>query len=155
MKSKIRQSKKKLSKKNKKTKKVKPNKSKKSKKTWSLSDDILSSDEMAKFRSSKSVSLASRLTGIKDTLVSELIELPISESIYKLCSKKLEKLKYINPSTGEKHKITNELANNVCHCLFNKNKDLSISELEKKVTMKVETPASECIKILDKHYESK
>lgn len=152
MPSKKRLSKKKLSKKNKKTKKVKNYKSQKS---WSLSDEILSSDEMAKFRSSKSVSLASRLTGIKDTLVSELIDLPISESIYKLCGKKLEKLKYINPNTGEKKKISNELANNVCHCLFNKNKDLSISELEKKVNMKLETPASECIKILDKYYETK
>lgn len=130
-------------------------KNKKSKKSWSLSNDVLGSDEMTKFRSTKSVSLASRLTGIKDTLVSELIDLPISESIYKLCSNKLEKLKYINPNTGEKKKITNQLANNVCHCLFNKNKDLSIFELEKKVNMKVETPASECIKILDKHYETK
>ncbi len=142
------------SKKSKKNRKVK-HKSKKSKQKWSLSDEILTSNEMTKFRSSKSVSLASRLTGIKDTLVSELIELPISESIYKLCSKKLEKLKYVHPSTGEKSRITNQLANNVCHCLFNKNKDLSISELEKKVNMKIETPASECIKILDKHYESK
>lgn len=143
---------------NKKSRKVKKNSRKQTRtksKGWSVSNEILSSKEMSKFRSGKSISLASRLTGIKDTLVSELLELPISDSIYSLCSSKLENQRYIKPSTNEKKKITKELANKVCYCLMNKNKDLSIAELEKKVNMKIETPASGCVKILDDYFEKK
>lgn len=135
--------------------KSKSRKTEKKSKSWSLSNELLSSKEMSKFRSSKSISLASRLSGIKETLVSELLDLPVSESIYSLCSSKLENHRYLKPSTNEKKKITKELANSVCHCLMNKNKDLSVTELENKVKMKIETPGSECIKILDDHFEKK
>ena len=46
--------------------------------------------------------------------------------------------------------LTKKASKNICDCLFDKNKNLSVSELEKKVLSKIETPGSECIKVLDK-----
>ena len=118
-----------------------------------LDDDILSTKEMTEFRSSKSISLASRISGVKDTLVSELLEFkPVSDVMFNLCTKKIEKSRYIQPDTGEKKKIDKNTSKEVCQCLFQKNKELSINELQQKTRLKLETPGSECIKILDKKY---
>ena len=48
--------------------------------------------------------------------------------------------------------ISKVLSDKVCNCLFEKNKDFSINELEAKVFKKLDTPGSDCIRILDDHF---
>jgi hypothetical protein len=49
--------------------------------------------------------------------------------------------------------IPKKINKDICECLFEKNKSLSIAELEKRVLNRHDTPASECITILDKYIE--
>ena len=47
-------------------------------------------------------------------------------------------------------KLNKKVGKDVCNCLFEKNKDLTIDELEKKTKAKMHTPGSSCISIIDK-----
>jgi hypothetical protein len=49
--------------------------------------------------------------------------------------------------------IPKSISKNICECLFEKNKNLSIAELEHRVSKRYDTPASECITILDNYNE--
>jgi len=45
--------------------------------------------------------------------------------------------------------ITKSVQNKLCNCLFLKNKDLTVEELEEKIKNKLQTPSTHCIKIYD------
>jgi hypothetical protein len=120
-----------------------------------LGDELKDSADISTFRKSKSISIASRLTDVKDTQIGELTDMkPIHDVMSNLCISKMSKKKYIMPDTGDMKPINKKLATSVCECLFEKNRDLSVNELEKKVRHLIETPASGCINILDKHFET-
>ena len=120
-----------------------------------LGDELKDSADISAFRKSKSISIASRLTNVKDTQIGELTDMkPIHDVMSNLCISKMSKKKYIMPDTGNMKPINKKLATSVCECLFEKNRDLSVNELERKVRHLIETPASGCINILDKHFET-
>jgi hypothetical protein len=117
---------------------------------------LYDSKELSKFRESKSISIASRLTDIKQTSVGELTDYkPIHDILINQCVEKMHQRRYLLPiSDGSESKhIPKLLATKACSCLFEKNKDLSINELEEKVLNKLETPGSGCINVLDKYFE--
>ena len=121
-----------------------------------LGDELKNSAELSKFRDTKSISIASRLTDIKNTQVGELIDMkPVHDVMLNLCIDKMTKRKYTYPDSGINKPITKNVASDVCECLFEKNKDLSVNELENRVSSHVETPGSTCIGILDNHYNKK
>ena len=49
--------------------------------------------------------------------------------------------------------LSKNVSKDICTCLFEKNKLLSIAELEQKVASRTETPASSCISILDTYLQ--
>ena len=46
--------------------------------------------------------------------------------------------------------LNKKVSKDICHCLFEKNKNLSIEKLEEKTNSKMHTPGSSCISIIDK-----
>ena len=136
--------------------KNKPKSKSKSKSYTSIDDSLYDSKELSKFRESKSISIASRLTDIKQTSVGELTDYkPIHDILINQCVEKMHQRRYLLPTSdgSESKHIPKLLATKACSCLFEKNKDLSINELEAKVLNKLETPGSICINVLDKHFE--
>lgn len=121
-----------------------------------IGDEMRYNKSLSDFIDRKSISIVSRLTDIKETSVRELSENPpIHTVMMNQCIEKVKHRRYLKPTSenGETSQITKSLAAKVCNCLFEKNKDLSINELEDKVLKKEDTPASDCITILDKHFE--
>jgi hypothetical protein len=118
-----------------------------------LGDELKNSAELSKFRDTKSISIASRLTDIKETQVGELIDMkPVHDVMLNMCVDKMTKRKYTFPDSSVNKPIIKNLAKDVCECLFSKNKDLSVNELENRVVSHLETPGSSCIGILDNYY---
>ena len=94
------------------------------------------------FKKSKSISISTKLSDIKESKIGELYDTKIFyNKINNLCIKKV---------SNKGLPLTKKVSTNICSCLFDKNKNLSVSELEKKVLSKTETPGSQCVKILDK-----
>jgi hypothetical protein len=107
------------------------------------------------FKNAKSISALSDLSSLKNTQVGELYELyPIGKEMLNLCVKKMMKKKYIMPNIDEHKNISKKLATSTCKCLFEKNKNLSINELEDMVLSMSPTPGSECIKVLDTNFST-
>lgn len=100
------------------------------------------------FKKAKSISVASKISDLKSSKIGELYDVkPIHDNMHRLCIIKLQ-------GKAAKHSpITKKVSKDICECLFEKNKDLSIAELEKRVTTRLDTPASSCITILDKYLE--
>jgi hypothetical protein len=101
------------------------------------------------FKKSKSISVASKISDLKSSKIGELYDVkPIHDNMHKLCLLKLQgKTDKTNIS------IPKKINKDICECLFEKNKSLSIAELEKRVLNRHDTPASECITILDNYIE--
>ena len=134
------------------TKKV----SKKTKQATSISDDFKTSKDLSEFRDRKSISITSRMSDLKETSVGELTDNPpIHTVMLNQCIEKISRRRYLLPTkdNSETKPISKTIANKVCSCIFEKNKALSINELEDKVLKKMETPASQCITILDKNID--
>lgn len=153
-KSKITKSKIKKNKKTKNTKKTKKNKilsTKSSTKslTKSSSKSSKQSSSMASlldFTKSKSLTSLSKSSDIKSTTsVGDFYNLiDTYDTINQNCINKV-KDKFVDGI-----KLNKKVAKDVCSCLFEKNKDLTIDELEKKTKDKMHTPGSSCISIIDK-----
>ena len=101
------------------------------------------------FKKTKSISVASKISDLKSSKISELYNVkPIHDSMQKLCLLKMQaKTDKSNIS------IPKNINKEICNCLFEKNKSLSIAELETRVLNRHETPASACITILDNYIE--
>ena len=99
------------------------------------------------FKQTKSFSVATSLSQYKSkSHIGELYDYkPLNDKINNLC---INKITTKEPSLNKKNSKT------ICECLFNKNKDLSISDLESKVNQKKDIPSSHCITILDKFKKS-
>ena len=95
------------------------------------------------FKQTKSFSVATSLSQYKSkSHIGELYDYkPLHDKINNLC---INKITTKEPSLNKKNSKT------ICECLFNKNKDLSISDLESKVNQKKDIPSSNCITLFDK-----
>ena len=95
------------------------------------------------FKQTKSFSVATSLSQYKSkSHIGELYDYkPLHDKINNLC---INKITTKEPSLNKKNSKT------ICECLFNKNKDLSISDLESRVNQKKDIPSSNCITLFDK-----
>lgn len=98
------------------------------------------------FKKSKSITVVSKLSDLKTSKIGELYDVkPIHDNMHRLCNLKIH-------AKSQKHiPIPKNISRNLCDCLFEKNKKLSIAELEERVNKREDTPASECIQILDNY----
>ena len=102
----------------------------------------LSNKSFLDFKKSKSISITTKLSSIKESKIGEIYDTKILyDGINKLCVKKV---------SNKGLSLTKKASKDICNCLFHKNRNLSVNELEKKVLSKIETPGSQCIKVLDK-----
>ena len=118
--------------------KSKHTKSKHSKDELSLEDKSL-----LDFKKSKSFSVATTLSEYKSkSHIGEIYDYkPLHDKINNIC---INKIIIKEPSLNKKN------SKEICECLFDKNKDLSIIELESRIKQKKDTPSSNCVKLLDK-----
>jgi hypothetical protein len=130
-----------------KTKKIKQN-TKKIKKTRVNNTHNASaiSESLLDFKSSKSLTSLSKPSDIKSTTsVGQFYNLiDIYDKINKYCIAKV-KSKIVDGIA-----LTKKVSADICTCLFEKNKDMTIETLETKTNKQIHTPGSSCINILDK-----
>ena len=95
------------------------------------------------YKTKKSFSVATSLSNYKSkTYIGEIYDYkPLHDKINNMC---------INSLMAKKKNINKKISKNICECIFDKNKELSIIELDNKVKNKKYTPSTECIKIYDK-----
>lgn len=100
------------------------------------------------FQASKSITVATTKSDITSSKIGELYDVkPIHDNIQRLCQMKLKgKIAKEYPNSN----IPKYIPKQICKCLFEKNSNLRIAELEKLVKTRMDTPASSCITILDK-----
>ena len=127
-------------------------KSNKSRKSRSESYEIdldMTDKSIRDFQLSKSITVATTKSDITSSKIGELYEVkPIYENIQRLCQLKVAgKIAKEYPD----EEISKHVPKQICKCLFEKNSGLQISELEKLVHNKIDTPASSCISILDQN----
>ena len=100
------------------------------------------------FKKAKSISVASRITDLKSSKISELYEVkPIHDNMQRLCLLKMQ------AKSSKDIPIPKKVCKDICECLFEKNKELTIDELEKRINARIDTPASQCITILDNYLD--
>jgi hypothetical protein len=133
------------------SKRIKSRKSKKTRKSKKSKHSKQSTKQTAltslvDFKKSKSLTILSKPSDIKSiTSVGEFYNLlDIHDNINKNCINKI-KSKVIDGV-----QLTKKIGKNICDCLFEKNKDLTIEKLETDTNKKIQTPGSSCIYILDK-----
>jgi hypothetical protein len=123
----------------------------KHKKSKSLKSKFLKSNNtLLNFKSNKSISIATNISDIKSgSSIDDIYSIKeLHDNMQKICINKVIKKKSQGISLNRK------ISKDLCDCLFDKNKDLTITELESKINNKLETPGSQCIKLLD-NYVSK
>jgi len=133
----------------KKTKKSnKSNKSKKTKKTLKslkTNKQTLNLEDISllDYKKTKEFSSITSLSNYKSkTHIGEIYDYkPLHDKINNICVKNIIKKK---PSLNKK------TSKDICECIFDKNKELSIVELENRIKNKKYTPSIECITIYDK-----
>lgn len=126
----------------------KHNKNRKTRKTNNSVHLDLSDQSLLDFKQSKSISIATKSSDIKSSRLGELYSVKsIHDSIMRLCQNKVQAKASKHAGTS----IPKSVSKDICNCLFEKNKGLTVTELEKKIEQHDETPASSCISILDKH----
>lgn len=110
---------------------------KSSKKNISMEDKSL-----LDFKKSKSFSVATTLSEYKvKSHIGEIYDYkPLHNKINNMC---INKIINKEPSLNKKNSKA------LCECIFNKNKNLSINELENRIKYKLHTPSSHCITMLD------
>ena len=102
------------------------------------------------FKKSKSISVATSISELKSSKIGEFYDVkPIHDNMHRLCQMKIQ-------AKGHKNNIdiSKPVSKQLCDCLFEKNKALTIIELEKKIKQKEDTPASSCITIYDNYVNS-
>ena len=136
--------------KSRKNRKNKKHSGKRSGKDYNVQLDI-TDKSLIDFKENKSISVASSISELKSSKIGELYDVkPIHDNMQRLCQNKIQaKSQKTTTIPLPKH-----VSKQICECLFEKNKNLSILELEKRVSKKEETPASHCITILDNYTKS-
>ena len=96
---------------------------------------------------SKNISAATSVSSIKSkSHISDIYDYkPLHDKINMMCSKKI---------IDKEPKLNKKTSKQICECLFNKNKNLTITELESRINKKKDTPSSECIIILDNYMKT-
>lgn len=140
------------SKKNKKITLKKALRAKKSNNSKSESYEIeldMKDKSLRDFQISKSITVATTKSDITSSKIGELYEVkPIYENMQRLCQLKVAgKIAKEYPN----QELPKYVPKQICKCLFEKNSGLQISELEKLVNNRIDTPASSCISILDQN----
>jgi len=99
------------------------------------------------FKSRKSISITSKISDIKSgSSIDDIYSIKeLHDNMQKTCINKVIKKKSQGVSLNRK------ISKDLCDCLFDKNKDLTITELESRINNKLETPGSQCIKLLDNY----
>ena len=101
------------------------------------------------FKKAKSISVASSITDLKSSKIGELYDVkPVHDNMHRLCLLKIQ------AKASKDIPIPKQVSKDICECLFEKNKELTIDELEKRITSRVDTPASQCITILDNYLQN-
>lgn len=135
------------SKKTKKTNKMKSKKmkSKKTLKSLKTNKQTLNLEDMSllDYKKTKEFSSITSLSNYKSkTHIGEIYDYkPLHDKINNICIKNIIKKQ---PSLNKK------ISKDLCECIFDKNKELSIVELENRIKNKKYTPSIECITIYDK-----
>ena len=94
-------------------------------------------------KKSKSFSVATTLSEYKSkSIIGEIYD-------YKLLHDKINNI-CINKIMKKEPKLNKKNSKEICECMFEKNKDLSINDLESRITKKIDIPSTHCITILDK-----
>jgi len=102
------------------------------------------------FKKSKSISVATSISELKSSKIGEFYDVkPIHDNMHRLCQMKIQA-----KSNKYNIDISKPVSKQLCDCLFEKNKALTIIELEKKIKQKEDTPASSCITIYDNYVNS-
>ena len=99
------------------------------------------------FKKNKSISIISKSSDLKTSKIGELYEVkPIYDNMNRICSMKIQS------KTEKNNPIPKNITKQLCNCLFEKNKKITVAELEERINKKEDTPASACITILDNYY---
>jgi hypothetical protein len=128
------------------TKKIKKTKkSNKSNKSLTYDKKNISLEDMSllDYKKTKEFSSITSLSNYKSkTHIGEIYDYkPLHDKINNICIKNIIKKQ---PSLNKK------ISKDLCECIFDKNKELSIIELENRIKNKKYTPSIECITIYDK-----
>ena len=96
------------------------------------------------YKTKKSFSVATSLSNYKSkTYIGEIYDYkPLHDKINNMCIKNIIK---------KKPHITTKVSKNICECIFDKNKDLSINDLDTRLKNKNYIPSIDCITIYDKY----
>ena len=143
-----------MPKKNKKQKQVKSkNKIKKQSKKNKLQgvnnyDKELSLEEQSllDFKASKSFSVATSISEYKSkSLIGDIYDYkPLHDKINNIC---------INKVITKEPSLNKKISKELCECIFDKNKNLSIRELESRLSTKKDIPSINCIKLYDNYIQ--
>jgi len=108
--------------------------------------NLRSMTSLSDFTKNKSLSTLSNPTDIKSIIsVGDFYNLlDIHDNINKNCINKVKQ------KVVDGIQLNKKVSKDICNCLFEKNKNLTIEKLEEKTTNKLHTPGSSCISILDK-----
>jgi hypothetical protein len=123
--------------------KRKHSKRKHSKSNNSIDELSLEDKSLLDFKKSKSFSVATTLSEYKSkSHIGEIYDYkPLHDKINNIC---------INKMISKELSLNKKNSKEICECLFDKNKNLSIIELESRIKQKKDTPSSNCITLLDK-----
>ena len=110
-------------------------------------DDLdFSEKNLSDFKNLKSLTISSKASDIKLSKIGEVYDIgQLHNKMHKICEQKIH-------NKSNKHIVYDKkISERLCTCLFEKNRDLTINELEERVLKHKSTPASECITMLDKY----
>lgn len=98
------------------------------------------------FKKTKSISIISAMNDLKSkSTVGELYNV---DELKKIMNNRC--INIVNKKVVEGVNMK-KISKDICNCLFEKNKNLSLQELEERMKYKTETPGTECIKIIDNY----
>jgi hypothetical protein len=105
------------------------------------------------FKDSKLLSYGSSSSDLKSFTINDIIlEKPIYNKMVSICKNKLEKYQSVIEKKDDEYaktiKLNKSKIDKVCGCLLDKNKNLTVNELEKLTKSKHETPGSKCVLLL-------
>ena len=102
---------------------------------------------LSNFKNLHSLSLTtSSSSNLKTSKLGDIYDVKqIGDKMNKLCEDKL------NSKSVNDIQLNTHVSKKICKCLFEKNKNLTINDLEYRINNRHDTPASHCITILDKY----
>ena len=129
---------------------IKATKSKNSKKNIKSNNSSKSQKSILDFKKEKYISVASKISDIKSS-VSHIGELYDVKELHDMMNKMCADNIITKEIQEDGLRLTKKASKNICNCLFEKNKNLTINDLESRIKNKKDTPGSKCITILDNY----